>query len=556
MPDDVEAVEQAGLLARNRHERRLWVSGPEADFGLAGRVVQRLEHGDWRDSRKRQRHRVVLGLVVNDVEIVCPLDGRRKIQQLVQLPRPHVLVLTVAVRVDRVERARGCGIAGREQRDVVAARHQPLGQQRRHRLHGPRPRGRDGRGDRSDVGDPQAAARDVQEPGKHDARVEVLARDVSRASRVPLVVGVDAIDAGERLVDRREGQESDPGRQMRSPAGVLHQRRAAGRQVAFGTIAEPPGPRRHVRVLRDAEFRLRVVDELAVFVRRTRDMHRIHRVPPVLAQHLLRPVDRELEALGCARRQVEVLQELLVLVASDVGEAFDLPGHDAGEPLARRFRRAPVVDRDRLPGVVPGEGAGGHRRAIGADVRTEGEQVIEALEKGDVPRLRLGDGELREGRIRIDEHFVRNARVLVAPEPRAAGQVDEEVGVRGVAPHLRRAPPVIRAVVVHEGPAVAEPEGCERVVDISGPVGRIRGARVLDRVIYALAGVLDVEDLVPEGPQTEEVHQRAPRDPAERVAGDDAREEDFHRRAAWMSSSTVSGSSSDRPTDSRAHIRL
>ena len=234
--------------------------------------------------------------------------------------------------------------------------------------------------------------------------------------------------------------------------------------------------------------------------------------------------------------------------------------------------RPPVVERDRLPRLVPREVARRHRRTFGADIRAEREQVIEPLKKRDVPRLGLGDGELRERRIRVDEDFVRDSRVLVAPEPRAAGKIDEQVGVRRVAADVVGAAAVIAAVVVHERPAIAKPERRERGVDVGSPVARIGGARVLHRVVHALAGVLDVKDLVSERPKAEEIHQRTPGDAAERVARDDAREEDSHgagdgpgpggsvpRSSASappaISSSTVSGSSSDLPTDSRAHIR-
>ena len=96
----------------------------------------------------------------------------------------------------------------------------------------------------------------------------------------------------------------------------------------------------------------------------------------------------------------------------------------------------------------------------------------------------------------------------------------------------------------------------ERRVDVGGPVGRVGRARVQDRVVDTLAGVFDVEDLVSERPQSEQIHQRAPGHTPKGIPGDDARKQDLHRCfAASMSSSTVSGSSSDLPTDSRAHIR-
>ena len=113
---------------------------------------------------------------------------------------------------------------------------------------------------------------------------------------------------------------------------------------------------------------------------------------------------------------------------------------------------------------------------------------------------------------------------------------------------------VMGAVVVDEAPAIAEAERLERLVDVAGAVGRVGRQGVLHRIVDALAGVLDVADVVPERAQAEQVHQRAPGDAAVGVAGDDAREHDLHA-SAFSTSSTDSGSSSDLPTDSRAHIR-
>jgi hypothetical protein len=99
----------------------------------------------------------------------------------------------------------------------------------------------------------------------------------------------------------------------------------------------------------------------------------------VLSQQVLRPVDGELERLARTGREVDELDERLILDAADIGKAFNLPG----------------------------------------------EQVIEPLEKLDVPRLRLRDGQLRERGIRVDENLARDARVLVAPEPGSAQKIEK-----------------------------------------------------------------------------------------------------------------------------------
>src|SRR4030095_12650697 len=123
---------------------------------------------------------------------------------------------------------------------------------------------------------------------------------------------------------------------------------------------------------------------------------------------------------------------------------------------AGRRRRVPVVEGDRLPGLVPGERAHRNVGGLGADVAAEGEQAIEELKELDVPRDALRDRELSKRRVRVDEHLVRDASVLVAPEPRAAGQVDEQVGARRVFADRSGGGAVVAAVGIYERPRVAE----------------------------------------------------------------------------------------------------
>src|SRR4029453_11829076 len=91
-------------------------------------------------------------------------------------------------------------------------------------------------------------------------------------------------------------------------------------------------------------------------------------------------------------------------------------------------------------------------------------------------------------------------------------------------------------------------------IDVAQPVGGVECPGVLLRVVDALAGVLEIEDLVAERAQAEQIHQRAPGDATQRVARDDAGKKDSHN-ASCVSSSIVNGSSSERPTTSRCHMR-
>src|SRR5205823_13132014 len=112
---------------------------------------------------------------------------------------------------------------------------------------------------------------------------------------------------------------------------------------------------------------------------------------------------------------------------------------------------------------------------------------------------------------------------------RSAGKIDEQVGLGGVAADLVGAAAVIAAVVVHERPAIAKAERLQGGMNIGSPVARVGRAGILHRVVHAFAGVLDVKDFMPEGPEAEEIHQRTPGHAAEWVAGDDAGEQDLHR---------------------------
>src|SRR5437016_8285536 len=91
---------------------------------------------------------------------------------------------------------------------------------------------------------------------------------------------------------------------MLGPAGVLHQRRAAGREITLRAIAEPTRPGCDVRVFGDTEFGLRAMDEVAVLRWRSRDAHGIHGLPAMFTQQRLRSVDPQLEALARTRRQI------------------------------------------------------------------------------------------------------------------------------------------------------------------------------------------------------------------------------------------------------------
>src|SRR5438552_1111230 len=80
----------------------------------------------------------------------------------------------------------------------------------------------------------------VSEQASQDSRGgEVLYGNTPRGSTVLRVVALDMLRAGDRLLQRREGDESHPARQLSGEPGVLDQGRFAGAQITHGAIAEP-----------------------------------------------------------------------------------------------------------------------------------------------------------------------------------------------------------------------------------------------------------------------------------------------------------------------------
>src|SRR5688572_32853407 len=126
----------------------------------------------------------------------------------------------------------------------------------------------------------------------------MLASDLARTPRVERVVTCDARQPFERLLACRERRQAGARGQMRGPAGVLHEGRTAGGQVAFAAIAEPSRPARDIRVLGHAELGLRALDEIAIVPERTRDAHRVDRRPAVFAEQMPWPVHGYFEALN------------------------------------------------------------------------------------------------------------------------------------------------------------------------------------------------------------------------------------------------------------------
>ena len=128
MPATLRPASRRACSLRDGDERRFGIALPQRNFRGTRRMVQGLNDRRRRQSRERERHRIVAGLVVDDVELARAFHSGGQVQHFVHLPGPHRFVVPVTERVGGVQRRRRLRVAGGKQRHLVAAGDQPFGQ--------------------------------------------------------------------------------------------------------------------------------------------------------------------------------------------------------------------------------------------------------------------------------------------------------------------------------------------------------------------------------------------------------------------------------------------
>ena len=129
----------------------------------------------------------------------------------------------------------------------------------------------------------------LEQLAEHDACIEVVAREVECGLPGFRVVGLDRLERGDGLVDRREGEERLAGRQHASEAGVLRHHRPAGGEVGGTAVAEPAAAQADILVLRNGEFGPRAPDVVAVGVDVGGEVERRSDTPAAALEQLADP---------------------------------------------------------------------------------------------------------------------------------------------------------------------------------------------------------------------------------------------------------------------------
>src|SRR5215218_216659 len=107
------------------------------------------------------------------------------------------------------------------------------------------------------------------------------------------VITGDPFRSCNSLFERAEADESEAARIIASPAGILHERRLAGREISHRTVAEPSGRSIDIHALSDRELGARALHVPPERIRIGSDALRIDDAPPAVAQRLhVAPVSR------------------------------------------------------------------------------------------------------------------------------------------------------------------------------------------------------------------------------------------------------------------------
>ena len=229
-----------------------------------------------------------------------------------------------------------------------------------------------------------------------------------------------------------------------------------------------------------------------------------------------------------------MLAPAIGLAAPDHVVAGLLPVADGGvAPGGRVEGHRPEVEVHRLTRLQIGDVGRERHAAIGRPVVLPvGHDRVVGGQRH--PRLQLAGRhfQLVGDRIRLDVHAPRGQGVLLV-EHGGSAQVDQRVAAPvEIAQAADREPVALVPAAVERtvGPAVAQPDGRERPVQIGGGVAGVLGDGFGDRVIGPRGVVLHVPDLVPEPVEAAQPVEIEPGLPAEGTAAHHA-QDDEHARA-------------------------
>src|SRR5512137_261027 len=141
----------------------------------------------------------------------------------------------------------------------------------------------------------------------------MLLRKPARGAAMPLVLGVDCLDAPK---DPRQVFEHNDALSQRQPiaqTGVLDEQRESRSQITYAAVAEPPAAHLHVAVLGHTKLGAGLPDEVPVRLRRACGDLARNDLPTVFGQGL-GPVERDAKLLRSLFGEVDEPGELLVLL--------------------------------------------------------------------------------------------------------------------------------------------------------------------------------------------------------------------------------------------------
>ena len=219
---------------------------------------------------------------------------------------------------------------------------------------------------------------------------------------------------------------------------------------------------------------------------------------------------RNAKFLGSHSRQFQEAGKFLV--ALPVGNAIvdgfaeALPAHDGSEMRGLPFRDGPFREKYRRQRFQPWPPDVGNRAIHSADPPPESEASLAPRDALGQPLVTIGDADLGETGVHIQEDPPPRLVVFFSPDPKRHRAHHQQVRLRAEREEAfqRRAS---RAAVCAINPFLMKPEWLKAFPDVSGRVAEIQRPFLLVPIVNpgTISAVFEVENLVAERPETEEV---------------------------------------------------
>ena len=196
------------------------------------------------------------------------------------------------------------------------------------------------------------------------------------------------------------------------------------------------------------------------------------------------------------------------------------------------FGERPFGQKNRWQRFQPRPAGRGNRAVCGPEALAQGESSFATGHALGQSLVAVGDADLGEARVHIQENPLPRLVVFRSPDPKRHGPHYEQVGILAERPEFLQGR-ADGAVVGAIDPLPAKTEPLQAVADVSGRISEVKRPFFLVPIIDpgTIAAIFEVKNLVAKRSKAEQILQGCPGLAAESGTADRASEDDLHSPA-------------------------